>query len=396
MKVLLCHNYYQQPGGEDLSFETEARLLETRGHDVVRFTRHNDEIEGMSRMKTAACTLWNRRTYREVRAILRRQRPDVMHCTNIFPLISPSVYYAARAEGVPVVQSLRNYRLLCVNGYLLRNHRVCEDCVGKAVPWPAVVHGCYRQSRAGSLVVASMLVLHRAVRTWSRMVTRYYATTEFSRRLFVTAGIPADRIAVMPCFVDPDPGVGTGSGGYAVFVGRLSPEKGIEMMLSAWTRLSGRLKLKIVGDGPLAPMVREAAARSPHVEWLGYRKPEETLAVVGGASCLVMPSIWYETFGRTIIEAYATGTPVVASRFGAMAELVDDGRTGRLFEVGNADDLAAQVGRLLDDPRLLADMRQEVRREFEKKYAAEANYRALMDIYRDAMSSGCNGRTERD
>jgi glycosyltransferase involved in cell wall biosynthesis len=346
----------------------------------------------MGRLEVAVDTLWNRRTYGEVRSLLRRQRPEVMHCTNTFPLISPAVYYAARAEGVPVVQSLRNYRLLCANGYLLRDNRVCEDCVSKALPWPAVVHRCYRQSRVASVVVASMLVLHRALRTWNRTVARYFALTEFSRQRFVDAGMPADRIAVKPNFVDPDPGPGAGGGGYAVFVGRLSPEKGIETLLSAWRLLSGRMKLKIIGDGPLAPLVREAAARAPEIEWLGYRKPEEILAVLGDATCLVMPSIWYETFGRTIIEAYAKGTPVVASRLGAMAELVDDGRTGMLFEAGSGQDLASRVAHMLDDADRLAKMRVEARRAFEKKYTGEANYRALMNIYRDAVSYGCNGQ----
>jgi glycosyltransferase involved in cell wall biosynthesis len=392
MKILLCHNYYQQRGGEDQSFEAESRLLESRGHDVLRFTQHNDVIDGMGRLEVAVDTLWNRRTYGEVRSLLRRQRPEVMHCTNTFPLISPAVYYAARAEGVPVVQSLRNYRLLCANGYLLRDNRVCEDCVSKALPWPAVVHRCYRQSRVASVVVASMLVLHRALRTWNRTVARYFALTEFSRQRFVDAGMPADRIAVKPNFVDPDPGPGAGGGGYAVFVGRLSPEKGIETLLSAWRLLSGRMKLKIIGDGPLAPLVREAAARAPEIEWLGYRKPEEILAVLGDATCLVMPSIWYETFGRTIIEAYAKGTPVVASRLGAMAELVDDGRTGMLFEAGSGQDLASRVAHMLDDADRLAKMRVEARRAFEKKYTGEANYRALMNIYRDAVSYGCNGQ----
>jgi hypothetical protein len=224
LKVLFCHNFYQQSGGEDLCFAAEASLLEAHGHQVLRFTRHNDAIARMSRFEVAGLAIWNRDTFHELRKLIRRERPTVMHCTNIFPLISPAAYYAARAEGVPIVQSLRNYRLFCLNACFLRNDRVCEDCLGKGIPWPGVLHGCYRSSRTASAVVAAMLSLHRVMRTWTRMVDRYFTLTEFSRQKFIQGGLPAKLIAVKPNFIDPDPGPGRGQGGYAVFIGRLSPE----------------------------------------------------------------------------------------------------------------------------------------------------------------------------
>ena len=387
MKILFCHNYYQQPGGEDQSFAAEASLLESHGHQVLRFTRHNDAITRMRRFEVARRTIWNRETFHELRELIRRERPAVMHCTNTFPLISPAAYYAARAEGVPIVQSLRNYRLFCVNAYFLRNGCVCEDCLGKEVPWPGILHGCYRTSRTASAVVAAMLSLHRLMRTWSRMVDRYFALTEFSRRKFIDGGLPARQVAVKPNFIHPDPGPGNGQGGYAVFIGRLSPEKGIKSLLSAWTQLAGRSPLKIVGDGPLAANVRAAANQTAGIEWLGRRQPQEVLALLGAAACLVMPSIWYETFGRTIIEAYAKGTPVVASRLGAMAELVHDGRTGLLFEPGNPADLALKIHSLLDDPERSLGMRRAARREYEEKYSAEKNYEMMMAIYVEAAAA---------
>jgi len=386
MKILLCHNYYQQRGGEDESFEAEADLLEAHGQEVVRFTVHNDTVDGMSRWRVARETLWSRPTYARLRELLRRERPDVMHCTNTFPLISPAAYYAARAEGVAVVQALRNYRLLCANALFARDGRVCEDCLGKAVPWAGIRHGCYRQSRAASAVVAGMLGLHRVLGTWSRAVQGYYTLTEFARGKFIAGGLPSDRVAVKPNFVHPDPGSGDGRGGYAVFVGRLAPEKGLDTLLSAWHRLPQPVPLKLVGDGPLAERVKAAAAQHPHIAWLGRRPLADVLGIIGGATFLVMPSIWYETFGRTIIEAFARGTPVIASRLGAMAELVDEGRTGWLFEAGNADDLAAKVRRLWLSRAELADMRREARAEYERRYTAEPNYRQLMAIYERARA----------
>ena len=349
--------------------------------------RHNDTINRMRPFEVARAAIWNRETFHELRELIRRERPSVMHCTNTFPLISPAAYYAARGEGVPIVQSLHNYRLFCLNACFLRNDRVCEDCLGKGVPWPGILHGCYRSSRPASAVVAGMLSLHRVMRTWSRMVDRYFTLTEFSRRKFIEGGLPARQVAVKPNFIHPDPGPGSGQGGYAVFIGRLSPEKGIQTLLSAWSQLGGRLPLKIIGDGPLAESVKAAVNQTAGVEWLGRRQPSEVLALLGEAACLVMPSIWYETFGRTIIEAYAKGTPVVASRLGAMAELVHDGRTGLLFEPGNPADLALKIHSLLDDPERSLGMRRAARREYEEKYSAEKNYEMMMAIYVEAAAA---------
>lgn len=384
MRILLCHNYYQQPGGEDRHFEDEIHFLRAHGHEVVTLVAHNDTIPGRARLGLVRDALWNARMAQALRDTVRRCRAQVVHFHNTFPLISPAGYYAARDAGAVVVQTLHNFRLLCVNALLYRDRRLCEQCLRRMVPWRGVLHGCYRQSRNVSAVVAAMITLHRSLGTWRRAVDRYIAVSEFARRKFIEGGLPAQRINVIPNAVHPDPGPGGGSGGYAVFVGRLTQEKGVATLLSAWERLSGRLKLKIIGDGPLAGEVETAARRTPGVEWLGYRTPPELLAIVGEAACLVMPSVWYETFGRTIIEAFAKGTPVIASRLGAMAELVDDGRTGLFFEPGNARDLVVKAARLLDDPAMLNRMRREARREYEEKYTAERNYRMLMEVYHQA------------
>ena len=382
MKVLLCHNYYQWPGGEDQSFGDEARLLEANGHEVVQFTRHNDAIKQLSLWNVSRRTLWNRQAYRELRALIRRERPAVMHCTNTFPLISPAACYAAQHEGVPVVHALRNYRLLCLNGFLLRDGKACEDCIGRGLAWPGVLHGCYRESRSASAVVAAMLGLHRAMKTWNTAIDAYFTLTKFARQKFIEGGLPAERIAVIPNFVHPDPGPGRGDGGYAVFVGRLAAEKGIHTLLAAWRELKVEVPLKILGDGPLAGIVGEAAWQDPSIQLLGHRPWEEVLEVIGRAVCLVMPSVWYETFGRTIMEAFAKGTPVIASGHGAMAELVEHGTTGLLFAPGNGGELASRVRELLatgEGP--LARLRQQTREEYEAKYTAERNYELLISMY---------------
>lgn len=385
MKVLLCHNYYQQPGGEDQVFADEANMLIEHGHEVVRYTRHNDVIDDMGKLTAAKNTLWNQESYRDIRELIQTEQPDVMHCTNIFPLISPAAYYAAGAEDVAVVQSLHNYRLLCPNAVFVRDGRMCQDCVGKKFAWPAVVHGCYRQSTAGSGVVASMVGLHRSFRTWSHAVDRYIALTEDGKRLFVKGGIPEHKIDVKPNCVAPDPGIGSGSGEYAVFVGRIVEEKGIETLLEAWSTLDARLPLKIVGDGPLTPLVKQAAAQDDRIEWLGWQDLDRVLSIIGEAKFLVFPSIMYEPFGRSIAEAFATGTPVIASRRGAAGDLVTHEQTGLHFEADNAADLVARVQQAIANPEALGRMRIEARVEFERKYTSAANYEKLIAIYEAAI-----------
>jgi glycosyltransferase involved in cell wall biosynthesis len=387
MKILVAHNYYQQAGGEDQVFSSEAALLEAHGDDVVRWTRHNDAINQMRGLSAARATLWNHSSAAELAELVRRHRPQVVHFHNTFPLISPAAYYAARAGGAAVVQTLHNYRLLCPNALFFRDGRVCEDCLGKSIPWPGVVHKCYRGSRSASAAVTAMVTAHRALGTWRTGVDAYIALTRFSREKFIQGGLPPDKIVVKPNFVHPDPAAGQGRGGYGVFVGRLSPEKGLPTLLKAWKSLGGGVPLKVVGDGPLAAAVQEAVAGGSAIEWLGRRPIQEVYSLIGEAMFLVLPSQCYETFGRTIVEAFATGTPVIAPRLGAMAELVQHGRTGWHFEPGDSLDLAAKVrALLLATPAARAQMRQAARQEYERNYTAEPNYRALMAIYQQACA----------
>lgn len=385
MKVLVAHNYYQQPGGEDQVFETETALLEAHDHRVMRYCLHNDQVADMNHLALAKTGVWNSSSYSNLRAFIRRERPQVAHFHNTLPLISPAGYYAAKAEGVPVVQTLHNYRLICPNALLFRDGHVCEDCLGRSVPWPGVVHACYRGSRAATGAVAAISAAHRALRTWEKVADAYIALTDFARGKFVEGGLPAEKIVVKPNFIYPDPGPGEGQGRYALFVGRLSPEKGIDTLLKAWEQLEDKVHLKIVGDGPLAPKVAEVDQRLSHVEWLGRQPKDRVLGLMKGARVLVFPSLWYENAPMVIAEAYAVGLPVIASDLGGMSSLVSHGRTGLHFRPGDPEDLAAQVEWALTHPADLGRMRGGARAEFEAKYTAERNYRMLMEIYESVV-----------
>jgi len=386
MRVLLLHNHYQQPGGEDQVFAAEGDLLESYGHRVLRYTAHNNRVAGLSRSAQAKATVWNAATYRDLRALIRAECPQVAHFHNTFPLISPAAYYAARAEGVPVVQTLHNYRLLCPNALFFREGGVCEDCMGKAVPWPAVVHACYRANRPSSGAVAAMLTAHRALGTWNGAVDTYIALTEFARRKFIQGGLPAEKVTTKPNFVDPDPGPGQGQGGYMLFVGRLSQEKGVETLLAAWERLDKKVSLMIVGDGPLAPRVAQTAKRLETVEWVGRQPKDRVLSLMKDAQALLFPSVWYEGFPMVIAEAYAVGLPVIASDLGNMSSLIEHGRTGLHFRPGDPKDLATQVEVVSTQPAKLEQLRRGARAEFEGKYTAKRNYLLLMEAYRKAAT----------
>lgn len=385
MRILTVHNFYQQPGGEEQIFATESALLEAHGHEIVRYTLHNDEIKGASPLRLAKNTVWNSEVYQAVRSLIRQEKPQIAHFHNTFPMISPAAYYAAQDEGIPVVQTLHNYRLLCPNALFFREGRVCEDCLGKPIPLPGVIHGCYRGSRPASALVAATISFHSLLGTWSRAVDVFVAYSQFAMDKFVQGGLPAEKFAFKTNFLHPAPQPGDGKGGYGLFVGRLSVEKGLGVMLDAWRQLGGKVPLKILGDGPMAGLVKEAMQEMPEIEWLGRRPFEEVYDIVGDAAFLVFPSEWYETFGRVAIEAFAKGTPVVASKIGAIAELVDHQRTGLLFRPSDPIDLATQINWLLDHPQELCQMRQIARAEFEAKYTAKDNYKRLIEIYETAI-----------
>ncbi len=388
MRILVCHNFYTQPGGEDEVFRAEVALLRNFGHDVSTFELSNDELETMSKPALVATTVWNGKSHKAMRAAVRKSGAEVVHFHNTFPRISPAAYYAARAEGAAVVQTLHNFRLLCPGANLFRDGRACEDCIGKQMPWPGIVHKCYRENRTASAGVATLITIHHASGTWRNAVDVYLAPTEFARKKFVAGGLPEAKLRVKPNFVDPDPGIGPGDGGYAIYVARLSHEKGLETLLAAWEKLGGFVPLKIIGDGPLKSLVIEAQKRTPGIEWLGRKPLAEVYEAIGRAMLLVFPSQCYETFGRVAVEAYAKGTPVIASAHGAPGDIVREGVTGTLFEPGNGAALAEGVKRILGDQQKLAEMRMHARREYVEKYTGAANHEMLMNAYRDAIETG--------
>jgi glycosyltransferase involved in cell wall biosynthesis len=390
MRVLLVHSFYQQYGGEDAVVEAELALLRDRGHEVETWFSHNRVMSELSPLKAAARTIWSSGDHEGVADLVQRFRPDVVHVHNTFQSLSPAVISAAARAGAAVVQTLHNFRLICPQAMLLRHGRVCEDCVGH-VPWRGVARACYRGSVAQSAALTAMVMVHLGLGTYQRGVDRFIALSQFSRQKLIEGGLPGERIAVKPNFFEwADEPLEAGREG-GVFVGRLSAEKGIEVLLQA-RQSHGLDGVDVIGHGDA---FQAEVARSFGPQYLGFRSLDFVVRRLQSASFLVLPSICYENFPRTIVEAFACGVPVVASRMGAMAELVQDGRTGLLFDPGNAQDLAQKVAWAHAHPDEMLTMGREARQVYLARYRADTNHELLMSIYDEAikhrsLSSGVN------
>src|SRR2546428_650291 len=357
---------------------------------LLEYHRSNHEVSQNSfvdQLALAKRTIWASDTRREFRELLLREKPHVVHVHNTFVMISPSVYWACHDAQTPVVQTLHNYRLLCPAGNFLRNGEVCEECVQHSL-LRGVRYGCYRGSQRATASVALMLMVHRWRKTWTRMVDCYIALSESARKKFREAGLPAAKLTVKPNFVSPDPGMRMGPGDYAVFVGRLSLEKGLSILLAAWGRIKPPLPLLIVGDGNLRAQLNEETAKRglSTVAFCGQMPHRDTLAILRGARFLVYPSECYEQCPLTILEAYACGVPVIASALGGMQELVDHGRTGILFRPVDPEDLAEKVQWAWSHVRETLSMGKECRAEYEARYSAQKNYQTLINVYRRTIT----------
>jgi len=383
--VLTVYNAYLNRGGEDEVFEAESDLLERNGHEVQRFRVEADELRSpgvLDQAQLVMDTVWSQRYYQRFRGMVRELRPDVVHFHNTFPLLSPSVYVACQREGARVVQTLHNYRLLCPKATLYRDARPCEDCLGRALPWPAVLHACYHESVPQTALIAGMLGLHRLRGTWTNEVDLYITPTAFARRKFIQGGLPAGKVTVKPNFVEHDEFHRAAAGDYVLLVGRLVEHKGITTVIDAWRQLRTNVPLRVIGDGPMAPEVEQFATQNPEVSFLGRQSHDAVLEQMRGARALLFPSTWYETFGITIVEAFASGLPVIASDIGPVgSELVADGKTGLLFPAGDSASLASRVDSAWSHPQDMRLMGEAALAEYRAKYTPDRNYHLLAAIY---------------
>jgi len=396
LRCLFLHNYYQHAGGEDLSMSSEISILRRGGHTVELLKWHNDSIEDLSKIKKIALsweTTWNTSSSKRVTQALRDFNSDLLHVQNFFPIASPSVYSAAHRLNIPVIQHLRNFRLGCLNSYLYRKGKVCEDCLGRN-PWRGVVRRCYRKSLPASASVWHMLTFHRFRKTWNHDVEAFITPSQFAATKLVEIGVPANKLYVKPNFIeDPlsdslipaSPEIPT-----FLFVGRLSDEKGVMLLLKAWKLLNKRdWKLVIAGSGPELDTLKSFSKEHEltNVEFTGRVQPQQLVKMVQSSTALLVPSQWYETFGRVVIEAFACGRPVIASNIGALAELVQDNVNGFLIEPGSESAWTESIRWCGNNQLSVGQMGLTARALYLKKFTPQKNYQQMIDIYRRVLNA---------
>jgi glycosyltransferase involved in cell wall biosynthesis len=393
LKILLCHNFYQQTGGEDVAVMALKELLEQKGHDVIFYSENSREIGKYSAFQKIAFfpqAVFSARTYRNIQRIAKQERPDLAHVHNVFPLISPALYVALSRAGIPIVQTVHNFRLMCINGLFLRDGRICELCKSGNF-LSGVRYKCYRNSYTLSGLYAATIGSHRSAGTFDR-VDRFVALSQFAASKLVESGlVEMSKISVVENFLpQPVPGYGQSdvANPYIVYVGRLSQEKGIFTLLEALRGLT-RLRLKILGVGPLRDRIENVidTLGLQNVDMLGFLEGEKKYDLLRNAICCVVPSECYETFGFPIIESAAVGTPVVASRIGSLAKLVAEGETGLLFDPGNTTDLREKLKMLLDNPETAIRMGQAARQWVMTNHSPDVHYERLMRIYEEVRAT---------
>ena len=391
MKVLLVHTFYgsSAPSGENHVFEAEKALLQGRGHDVEIFTRHSDEIRDLGAwgaVKGALATPWNPWMTHAVRQAVERFKPDVVHVHNTFPLISPAIFHTIGRRAARVL-TLHNYRLFCPAAIPMRAGRVCTECLDTRSPWPALRHGCYRQSRLATLPLAFGVSLHRAMGTWTKQVDGFIVLSEFQRQRMAASGLPLAKVHVKPNFYPGVPSVRAwyARAPYVVFVGRLKAEKGVASLLRAWAAWGADApELRVVGDGELRPELERIAEGLP-VRFLGQVPPVEAHGQIAAARLLVLPSECFEGFPMVVGEAFAFGTPAAVSNLGPLPSIIRAGESGVVFEPASPKSLLGAVRTAWQTPGLLERLGRGARSEFEAKYTEDANCTMLMEIYRRAI-----------
>jgi glycosyltransferase involved in cell wall biosynthesis len=382
MKILIVHDFYQQPGGEDAVVREEVELLKCHGENVSLFTAHNDKINGFwPKLRTALTVIYNPQARRKLSARLKADRPDIVHVHNFFPLLSPSIFYACRALDIPCVFTLHNFRILCPTCFLYFDEKVRERSLRHPCWW-TILQRVYRNSFFGTLAVALMVELHKRIGTWTRVVDCFVALTSFAKSKFIEGGLPSERIVVKGNAIrEPIGAEAVAQRHGAIYVGRLSEEKGLMLLIEAWKKLD--YPLKIIGSGPLSKQI--VAAAEGNVKCVGFLNRNEVHAEMRQASFLILPSLWYEMFPITVIEAFACGLPVISSRLASIEEININYVTGLNFRVGDADDLAEKVRWAVSHPSKMQQYGRNGRKKYEERYSSEVNYRALMKIYLDVI-----------
>ncbi|WP_276371995.1 glycosyltransferase family 4 protein [Chryseolinea sp. H1M3-3] len=382
MKILMIHNKYQFQGGEDSVFQIESDMLSKHGHKVEQLIFDNKEIKGaFEKFLLVLRGIYNSQSAKELEKVIARFSPDIIHVHNFFPLASPSIFYVAKRKHIPVVVTLHNFRLICPTAVLYFHGKIYEKNIHSIIPWDGILKGVYRNSRLQTAGLAVITTFHNLIGTWRNKVNKFIVLTEFAQKKFKDSilRVSEDQFAVKPNFVEDNGYAQKAREDFFLIVGRLSEEKGILTILESLNL--GTFKLVIIGDGPLKDQVQSAIRAKPNVTYLGFQQKPVIMDYLKRCRALLFPSVCYEGFSMTLLEAFSAGTPVIASKLGSMAEIVQDHENGLHFEPGNPQDMVDKINLINEDPDLAQKLSQNARKTYMDLYTPEKNYTILLDIY---------------
>ena len=380
--VLMAHNYYKVPGGEDTVFHNEVKMLEKNGHKVTKYIRHNDEIKGgvLSKLRLGIDTIFSFKTYKEVKKLIDENDIDIVHVHNTLPLISPSIYYAARAKKVAVVQTIHNFRLLCPGATFTRNGEICEDCLSKGLE-QSLKHRCYRSSLAETFIMYIMLKFHRTIGTYNKI--NFIALTEFNKKKILNLVKDDSKVYIKSNFVEKRKKEKRVLRDYFVYIGRLDKIKGINLLVESWKEIEKSKKLYIIGTGPEIDNIKSfiRTNRIDNIELLGHLNKEDAFNIIKNSIAVIVPSIWYEPFGMVIIESFSMGIPVIANEIGSIPYIVKDGVNGILTRPGDKKSIQNAINKLINDEIFNIALGNNAYSDFYDYYTDEINYKELENIY---------------
>ena len=392
MRILLVHNFYKYSGGEDQVFENERKLLQGNGHQVFTFTKRNEvELKNLkSKLKLLFSTHYNKRILEELREIIYKTRPEIIHVHNFFPLISPSIFYLCQQLKVPVVMTLHNYRLIYPNGLLFHNGKLDLKSINGNV-WYTIFRRVYRKSLIGTFVVSHMIEWNKKKETWNKCVDAFICLTDFSKNIFRKFGIEDDKLYVKPNFTSVDKsieGINMENEDYYLFIGRLSEEKGILNLVETWIDYKIKFDLHIIGDGDLSDVINDKIEQHSNIKFLGKQDHHQVLEKLRRCKALIFPSIWYEGFPMTIVETFSVGKPVISSNIGNQSFIVEDGFNGLHYDLNNGESLVLAL-ETLNNKHIYRSLCKNALEDFMENYTEEKNYKTLMSIYASAIKSAC-------
>ncbi len=389
MRILQLHNKYQQYGGEDTVVKSEYELLKKNGQEIEQLFFDNKDISSSISNKLLAGlrSIYSFSSAKTIKEKIFQFKPDLIHVHNFFPLISPSVFYIAKKNKIPIVFTIHNYRLICANAMLFRYGQICEECIRKVIPLNGILNKCYRNSSAQSAAVTMMASFHKIIGTWKKNISMYILLTEFGKDklIYSSLDLPPAKVVVKPNF-SADFGCGNAQRqDYYVFLGRLAEEKGIRILLESIKFYN--YKLKIIGDGPLRSFVEEQAINYPNIEYVGFKDKDYIIKELKDARGLIFPSIWYEGLPLSIIETLSTGTPIIISDLAPFKDIITNDYNGFHFLTGNSEDLAQKIKQMDNNIENMNYIYSNARKTYMEKYTPEINYNCLMNIYQNVIDN---------